>query len=90
MKTCEDCELDVDAIFPCPCCQRNICDECRLKHTQKTLQNLEQSTAFLADNFPPMWRRIYDNLKLVGFNELQAMELLKTYILASCSVKIQP
>lgn len=48
------------------------------------LQDLDQAVATVGDMWPPLWRRIYDNLLSEGFTEQQAMSLLKTYIMASC------
>lgn len=40
----------------------------------------DQSAAFIAENYPVMWWGIYKKLLEAGFNESQAMDLLKTYI----------
>jgi hypothetical protein len=47
----------------------------------KKQQELEQVHAFLGDNYPPLWRRLYDNMLKEGFNETQSFILLQTFIL---------
>lgn len=42
--------------------------------------DLDQKSALMGDLFPGLWKRIYDNLLVEGFTELQAMELLKAFI----------
>jgi hypothetical protein len=42
----------------------------------------EQSTMTLGEVLPPMWWRIYRGCIAQGFSEAQALELVKTYILA--------
>lgn len=46
---------------------------------------LDQACALLADTFPSMWKRLYDNLITEGFNEKQAIEILFTVITAQVS-----
>lgn len=48
----------------------------------KRQQRLEQSSAMIAENMPPFWRRLYLNCKSEGFTEQQAMSILRTYIRA--------
>lgn len=42
--------------------------------------NFDQSSAFIGDNFPPMWRRIYLGCIDAGFTPEDALSLLKVYI----------
>lgn len=51
----------------------------------KDLQRLEQGFATLGDIYPPLWRRMYGNCISEGFSEMQAMELVKTWILSQGS-----
>lgn len=50
---------------------------------------LDQARAMLTEHFPGMWRELYCKLIAEGFAEPQAFELLKTYIIATCSVPAQ-
>lgn len=45
---------------------------------------LDQSIAFFVDFVPTTWRRLYVRLVEEGFTEQQALELVKTYIMANC------
>ena len=56
------------------------------KHLQEQ-QKLEQGAALVADAFPPLWKRLHENLLKEGFDQTQAMELLKTYILSNGQVR---
>lgn len=47
----------------------------------------DQAAAFLGDNYPPLWKRLYDNCVKEGFTEAQAMDLVRTYIFANCGGK---
>ena len=51
---------------------------------QKEKAELDQGVALIAETMPPMWNRMYENLKGEGFNGVEAMKLLQTYILAQC------
>ena len=44
---------------------------------------IDQAAALLSDNFPPMWRRLYEALLDQGFTEVESMKLLQTYILSN-------
>jgi len=56
------------------------------KHLQQQ-QQLEQGAALVADAFPPLWKRLHENLLKEGFDPAQAMELLKTYVLSNGQVR---
>ena len=45
---------------------------------------LDQGLALMLDFFPVQWRQLYLRLIEEGFQEPQALELVKTYIKASC------
>jgi hypothetical protein len=47
----------------------------------------DQGAAFIGDNLPPLWRRIYVSCVEAGFLPHEAMELLKAYIFASAGGK---
>jgi hypothetical protein len=47
-----------------------------------TTRNFDQASAFVADSFPPMWRRMYNNLIAEGFTDFEALGILKTYIIS--------
>ena len=53
-----------------------------------TLAQWDENLATLADTFPRHWMRMFNNLKEEGFNEAQAMDLLRTYIAASCKLSV--
>ncbi len=53
------------------------------KELIKKQGELDQALAMVADNWPPVWFRIFTNLKERGFTEDQSMDLLKTYIIAT-------
>lgn len=42
----------------------------------------DQALAVVAEDFPPFWRRLFLSLVREGFNEAQALEILKTLITA--------
>lgn len=46
----------------------------------KQLQALEQALAMMAENFPPMWWRMYRNLQTEGFDEKQAFSIILTIV----------
>ncbi len=48
----------------------------------KTRAELDQVRATMVELFPPMWKSLCDALLEEKFDELQAMELLKTYIMS--------
>jgi len=50
----------------------------------KKRAELDQGMALMLDYFPAQWRQLYLRLMEEGFQELQALELVKTYIKASC------
>ena len=52
-------------------------------------QKMDQAAALLADNFPPMWRRLYLGLVEQGFDEIQSFKLLQTYILSSAAYGVR-
>jgi len=44
--------------------------------------NYDQAAAFIGDNLPFLWFRIYSNCTLAGFDKQQALELVKAYIMS--------
>lgn len=48
----------------------------------KELHDLEQSCATMAENFPPMWYRLYLNCRKEGFSDDQAFKILITFIMS--------
>jgi len=42
----------------------------------------DQSAKLLGDNLPPLWKKLFDGCIKEGFTEIQAMELVKTYIMS--------
>ena len=50
----------------------------------KKRAELDQGLALMLDFFPVQWRQLYLRLIEEGFQETQALELVKTYIKASC------
>jgi len=48
----------------------------------KRQAELDQGAKMLTENFPPLIRGMYDGLLKCGFNESQAIELTKAYIVA--------
>ena len=51
---------------------------------------LEQAMATLADNFPPMWRRMYMSLLQEGFSKDEALEITQTVAFAQVGGKLTP
>jgi hypothetical protein len=45
----------------------------------------EQSTAFLGEMLPGMWRRLYEGCKEKGFSEMESFKLVQTYIISQGS-----
>lgn len=45
----------------------------------------DQAAAFLTEHLPALWKQMYDGLVAVGFNENQAMDLLKVYVHAAAN-----
>ena len=56
---------------------------------EKQQAALDQGTAMLADNYPPMWKRIYDRCVVVGFTESESFKLLQTFILSQCPAGVR-
>lgn len=52
----------------------------------KRRAEMDQLIALMVDSYPPQWRQLYLALLKEGFSEGEAIELLKTYITATCSV----
>ncbi len=44
------------------------------------MHDYDEACAMIAETYPPLWKRLYDNLILVGFNEVQAERLLIAFI----------
>ena len=57
-------------------------DQKRAELDQADAQSTELA---LYEILPPVWIRLFNNLKVEGFTELQAMKILQTYILATNS-----
>lgn len=53
--------------------------------TPEDLAKYDQSFALVADMLPAFWWRLYKSLVAQGFAEAQALDLLKTYIMANGS-----
>ena len=51
------------------------------KQQSREKQQFDQSSAELADMFPPQWWRLYSNLQKEGFTPSEALELVKMWIL---------
>jgi hypothetical protein len=51
----------------------------------KQRAELEQAQAMLVETLPPLWRGLYLNSVKEGFTKVQALELVKTFILSSAS-----
>lgn len=49
----------------------------------KKRAELDQAIQAVSEFLPPMWRRLYVELVAAKFTELQALELVKTYIMAT-------
>jgi hypothetical protein len=41
---------------------------------------MDQSAAWLGDNLPNLWRRLYEECGRRGFSEDESMQLVKAYI----------
>lgn len=54
------------------------------------VNNFDQSSAFIAESLPPLWRRLYLNCISQGFNDNQAMELTVAYVFASSGGRYKP
>lgn len=55
----------------------------------KNLARFDQAMAMLADNLPPLWRRMYERMLEVGFAEDQAMSLLRAYVFAAAGGRLE-
>lgn len=53
------------------------------KISSKDVQKIDQGLAFMAENMPPFWKRMYDGCVSSGFNDQQALELVKAYIMSA-------
>jgi hypothetical protein len=49
----------------------------------KKLHDMDQNLSKIADFFPRLWRQIYLRLLEEGFNEVDAMQILKAYVIGS-------
>lgn len=52
-------------------------------------QEFEQASALVADTYPPVWRRMYNNCKNEGFDDRQSMKLVMVHILSMCPFGIR-
>lgn len=48
--------------------------------TPEETANADQGMTYLGESLPPLWRKLYENCIAEGFTELQAMQLVRTYI----------
>ncbi len=48
----------------------------------KDIADFDQSAKLIVDSFPSVWWGLYSNLLKEGFDSVQALDLLKTYILS--------
>lgn len=46
----------------------------------KRVSDMDQALATISENFPPMWRRMFENFKTEGFTEEQALRLVCTHV----------
>lgn len=53
--------------------------------TPKEKAEMDQSMALVADMLPLIWHNLFVNLCKQGFSELQALDLIKTYIMSQGS-----
>lgn len=53
------------------------------------ISQFDQASALLADGLPPLWRRMYERMLEVGFDEVQAIRLLQTYIFAAMGGRME-
>lgn len=65
-------------------------DRDKLNDQIRQKAKLDQGMALIADTFPPMWRRVYDECLNAGFEEAQAFKLLQTYILSMGTSGVNP
>ena len=54
----------------------------------RDLIKFEQALTLAAENYPPMWRRLYQNLIREGFTQQEAMRLLEIQILSAGGARI--
>lgn len=52
--------------------------------TPQQAADAEQAMSMVRDLFPAHWRGLYRGMLEQGFDESQALELLKVYVIASC------
>lgn len=50
---------------------------------------LDAGLAAAGDMLPPLWRRLYDNCLLAGFDERQALLLVQTHIIGAAGGRLQ-
>ena len=55
-------------------------DKEKERQHMRDVHDLEQSSTFVIDNFPRLWYGLYRRCVEEGFNEAQAMALVKVYI----------
>lgn len=56
----------------------------------KKRAEFEQSNAAMAEIFPSLWKSLFDGCVKQGFTEVEAMQLVKTYILGQSSGGVKP
>ena len=52
--------------------------------TPEEIHKLDQDLATMAEFYPRIWRNLYESCIKEGFNESDAMRLVRSYIEASC------
>ena len=50
----------------------------------KQVADADQAAAWMTDALPRLWFSMYLGLRREGFTEVQAFELVKTYVMTSC------
>lgn len=53
-----------------------------LREHAASIRKLDENTSFMTDHFPRLWRRFFERLKEEGFDNEEALSILKTYIIS--------
>lgn len=54
------------------------------KLQSQQMRNFDEGVTIIVDNYPRIWHRLFRNLITEGFNDSQAMSLVKCFIMKDC------
>ncbi len=60
-----------------------------LNMDSKEIADFDQAASVMADSYPPIWKRMWDNLLELGFTKTEALKLLQAHVHGMAGGKLQ-